>query len=636
MNNAEIKTPWGEIGYIVHKRTYARRLDANDPNSATEEFPQTVDRVITACNEQLGCDFNKDEQEELEGYLLKLKGSVAGRFWWQLGTETVNKLGLLSLQNCAYTNIDEPIRPFTWVMDALMLGCGVGYSIQRKHVYQLPKVKESITIERVDDAGADFIVPDTREGWVKLLGKIMKAHFLGGKGFTYSCQMIRSKGAPIGGFGGIASGPDELVWGMQKIHEILNSKSGEKLEPIDCLDIMNIIGKIVVAGNVRRSAQIAIGDYDDVAFLQAKSWDLGNVPNWRAMSNNSVICSDTSKLPQEFWDTYEKGEPYGLINIELAKICGRLGETQFPDPDVEGFNPCAEQSLADKETCCLAELFLPNIESQEELIRVASYLYRINKHSLALPCHLKESEAMVHKNMRMGIGITGVMQATAEQRSWLDACYRYLRAYDVEYSEAYGWPVSIKLTTVKPSGSLSLLAGVTPGGHPSPAGPFYIRRVRIANGSPLVEVCKKNGFHVEQQRNFDGTNDNTTMVVSFPCKVPKKTPIAGSITAIEQLEGVVGLQRDWSDNSVSVTVYYTLEELPEIKEWLNNNYTDNLKTVSFLLTNDHGFDQAPYETISEDRYNELVKNTTPITSATIGDDDMDDLEGCLNGACPVK
>ena len=236
----------------------------------------------------------------------------------------------------------------------------------------------------------------------------------------------------------------------------------------------------------------------------------------------------------------------------------------------------------------------------------------------------------------MGIGITGVMQATAKQRSWLDACYRYLRAYDVEYSEAYGWPVSIKLTTVKPSGSLSLLAGVTPGGHPSPAGPFYIRRVRIANGSPLVEVCKKNGFHVEQQRNFDGTNDNTTMVVSFPCKVPKKTPIAGSITAIEQLEGVVGLQRDWSDNSVSVTVYYTLEELPEIKEWLNNNYTNSLKTVSFLLTNDHGFDQAPYETISEDRYNELVKNTTPITSATIGDDDMDDLEGCLNGACPVK
>ena len=304
---------------------------------------------------------------------------------------------------------------------------------------------------------------------------------------------------------------------------------------------MNIIGKIVVAGNVRRSAQIAIGDYDDVAFLQAKSWDLGNVPNWRAMSNNSVICSDTSKLPQEFWDTYEKGEPYGLINIELAKICGRLGETQFPDPDVEGFNPCAEQSLADKETCCLAELFLPNIESQEELIRVASYLYRINKHSLALPCHLKETEAIVHKNMRMGIGVTGVMQATAKQRSWLDACYRYLRAYDVEYSEAYGWPVSIKLTTVKPSGSLSLLAGVTPGGHPSPAGPFYIRRVRIANGSPLVEVCKKNGFHVEQQRNFDGTNDNTTMVVSFPCKVPKKTPIAGSITAIEQLEGVVGL-----------------------------------------------------------------------------------------------
>jgi len=632
----ELVTPWGPIGYITYKRKYSRRLDPRNVNSPTEEFPQTVDRIIGACNSQLGCDFNENEQEELRGYFLQLKGSVAGRFWWQLGTDTVDKLGLLSLQNCAYTNIDDPIRPFTWVMDALMLGCGVGYSIQRKHVYQLPKVKEAIVIDRLDGAGADYIVPDTREGWVKLLGKVMKAHFYSGEGFTYSCQLIRSKGAPIGGFGGVASGPDELVWGIQKIHEILNSKAGQKLEPIDCLDIMNIIGKIVVAGNVRRSAQIAIGDYDDIAFLRAKSWDLGNVPNWRAMSNNSVVCSDTSKLPQEFWETYEKGEPYGLINIELAKLCGRLGEIQFPDPDIEGFNPCGEQGLADKETCCLAEIFLPSIETQEELIRVASYLYRINKHSLRLACHLKETEAIVHKNMRMGIGVTGVYQATTEQRGWLDACYRYLRAYDEEYSKAMGWPISIKLTTIKPSGTLSLLPGVTPGGHPSPAGPCYIRRIRIATGSPLLKVCLDKGYHVEPQRNFDGSNDHTTMVVSFPCKVPDHTPIGGTIPAIDQLETVKELQTQWSDNSVSVTVYYTLEELPGIKEWLAANYTNGMKTVSFLLSTGHGFDQPPYETITEEEYNKMVENTTPITDVNISEDDMDESEGCEGGACPVR
>ena len=324
----------------------------------------------------------------------------------------------------------------------------VGYNIQKKHVYEIPKVKEKIKIERVDANDADFIVPDSREGWVKLLGKVLKAHFYSGEGFTYSTVCIRGRGAPIKGFGGVASGPEELCKGISDIHTILNGVSGRKVQPIDCLDIMNIIGRVVVAGNVRRSAQIAIGDHDDIDFLKAKRWDLGQVPNWRSMSNNSVICSDTKKLPQEFWDTYEQGEPYGLINIDLSKACGRLGETQYPDKDVEGFNPCAEQSLEDKETCCLAEIFLPNIDSLDELKRVAKYLYRINKHSLSLPCHLKDTEEVVHRNMRMGIGVTGVYQASDTQRSWLNECYLYLRQFDVEYSKAHGFPTSIKLTTV--------------------------------------------------------------------------------------------------------------------------------------------------------------------------------------------
>ena len=121
---SEIKTPWGELGYITYKRTYSRRLDESDLNSKTEEFPDTVNRVIGACREQLNVGFTKKEEIELEELLLKLKGSVAGRFWWQLGTKTVDELGLLSLQNCAFTLVNDPIRPFTWCMDALMLGSG--------------------------------------------------------------------------------------------------------------------------------------------------------------------------------------------------------------------------------------------------------------------------------------------------------------------------------------------------------------------------------------------------------------------------------------------------------------------------------------------------------------------------------
>lgn len=633
----DIRVPWGPVGYLTYKRTYARRLKEDDVNSPTEEFEDTVDRIIKACDKQLDINFTQSEKNELREIFLRLKGSVAGRFWWQLGTKTVNKHGLLSLQNCAFTVIDHPVRPFTWCMDSLMLGSGVGYNIQREYVYQLPKVRKIVKIERKDTNDADFIVPDSREGWVDLLKRTLEASFYTGKGFTYSTVCIRSKGALIKGFGGVAAGPEELCNGIENINGILNSRAGKKLRPIDCLDIMNIIGYIVVSGNVRRSAQIAIGDMDDLQFLNAKRWDLGNIPNWRAMSNNSVVCNDINLLPEQFWQGYlGNGEPYGLINLRLSREVGRAGDSNYKDPEVAGFNPCAEQSLADKETCCLAEVFLPNIESREELVKVLKYLYRICKHSLMLSCHHPETESIVHKNMRMGLGITGYLMATDEQKGWLSDAYKELRKFDVEYSSYLGVPTSIKLTTVKPSGTLSLLAGVTPGGHPGYA-EYYIRRIRIASNSSLVEVCRNHGFKVEYERNYDGTNNMNTCVVEFPCKFPKHTKFAKDMSAIDQLNVIKELQTNWSDNSVSITIYYRKEELNAIKEWLKLNYNDNVKTVSFLLHSEHGFDQAPLEEITEEQYNELVSRTTQIESVNFSEKDVQSgIEECAGGACPIK
>ena len=633
------ETPWGEIGYITFKRTYARRLEEDNPISNTEEFSDVINRELDACKEQLNLNFTKEEQQLYYNTRIGLKWSVAGRFMWQLGTKTVNKLGLPSLQNCAACVVNEPIRPFTWAFEMLMLGSGVGFNIQRHNVYQLPKLKGSLNIERKDSNDVDFIVPDNREGWVKLLAKVLKAHFYSGEGFTYSVNQIRSKGALIKGFGGTSSGPEELCKGIESINNILNNRSYKKLRPIDCLDIMNIIGSVVVSGNVRRSAQIAIGDPDDIEYLKAKRWDLGNIPNWRAMSNNSVVCDKTTggidALPKEFWDTYNEGEPYGLINIDLARSCGRIGEIEYPDPDVEIFNPCAEQGLADKETCCLAEIYLPNITSYEELLKCLELSYRVCKHSLTLKCSLKDTEDIVHKNMRMGIGMTGVLQATEEQRSWLDNAYKYLRQYDKDYSKKHNFPTSIKLSTVKPSGTLSLLAGVTPGVHPNPAGPYYIRRIRISADSNLVEICKTNGYPIEYQINFDGSEDKTTVVVSFPCKLPETTPIAANYSWKEQLEMVKFMQEKWSDNSVSCTIYYRKDDLEDIKQYLSENYSDNFKTISFLLYSDHGFKQAPYETISKEVYEDMIKNTKPITSISINEDEFD-VDECSTGACPVK
>lgn len=630
----ERQVKWGELGYITHARTYAREKK----DGSKETFTETVERELYGIDRQLKLKFTEEDREYYRMMRHEMKGSVAGRFMWQLGTKTVDQLGLPSLQNCAFVVIDEPIRPFTWSMDMLMLGSGVGYSIKREHVYKLPKVvRRKVKIERFNDKQADFIVPDTREGWVKLLGKVLKAYFYSGEGFTYSTQLVRGKGEAIEGFGGTASGAGILVEGMEEICKILDNRRGQQVRPIDCLDIMNIIGMIVVAGNVRRSAQIAIGDYDDLEYLKAKRWDLGSVPNWRAMSNNSVDCQDAKLLPQEFWDTYEQGEPYGLVNIDLSRKVGRLGETQYPDPDVQGYNPCAEQGLNNFETCCLAEIYLPNIESYQELLKVATLLYRVNKHSLSLKCHHKETQDVVNKNMRMGIGITGVMMSSDKQLSWLDGCYNFLRAYDKQYSKDMGFPESIKLTTVKPSGTLSLLAGVTSGVHPATSGQYYIRRIRVSSNSPLVEVCKSHGYHVEFQENFDGTLDKSTYVVEFPCKYPDGTVSAEDMSVYEQLEVVKFMQQNWSDNSVSVTAYYNKEELPELKKYIEENFNENFKTLSFLLKmGASGFKQLPFESISKEQYEYLSALVKPITSIEINEEDLEELGACAGGMCPIK
>jgi ribonucleoside-triphosphate reductase len=628
----DVVVPWGELGYITYKRTYARMMEGRQ-----EEYRDTILRILDACQSQLGVGFTNDELKKAYKYLMSLKCSVAGRFLWQLGTQTVGKLGLMSLQNCAFTVMDNPIKSFIWIFDSLMLGVGVGFNIQREHVMKIPHVMDvDVSVVRKDTKDADYIIPDSREGWVYFLEKVLESYFVRGRGFSYSTILIRGAGSPIKGFGGVASGPEDLVRGINNICSILGKRRGTRLGTVDVLDIVNIIASVVVAGNVRRSALIAIGDYDDIEYLNAKRWDLGNIPNWRCMSNNSVVCKDTVMLPDEFWAGYKgNGEPYGLINLDLARRVGRIVDgDKYPDVDVMGFNPCAEQPLNNFETCCLAEIYLCNIGTYEELQEIAVILYRICKHSLMLECHQEETARIVHKNMRMGIGITGYMMSSDEQKGWLSALYEYLREYDVMYSGIHGMNQSIKLTTVKPSGTLSLLSGTTAGAHPA-IYQHFIRRIRIASTSPLVEVCRSHGYPIEYQYGFDGTADIGTSVISFPCKYPEGTTLAKDMTAIEQLETIKHLQTVWSDNGVSITIYYKKEELEGIRDWLARNYSDNIKSVSFLLHNEHGFKQAPFEEITEQQYNEMKRLVRPIVSQEIIED-MDDTLECVKGVCPVR
>jgi len=624
--------PWGfgGLGEIVFLRTYSRKKE----NGNNETWPETLQRVINGAID-VGVPLTKREAETLFDHCFNLRCSFSGRSLWQMGTPLVKNFNATSLNNCYFTNI-EKIKDFEMLFEYLMLGGGVGFSVERAKIHDLPKVKGGVKISHERSNDADIIVPDSRHGWKRLLHAVLKSYFDTGASFTYSTILVREYGAPLKTFGGTASGPGALIEGVVDICKVMDNRVGKKLRSVDVLDICNIIGRIVISGSSRRSAQIAIGDPDDVLFIRAKNWSSGSIPGWRANSNNSIYADSYDEIMPELWKGYDgSGEPYGFVNRKLARKYGRLGESKT-DSSIEGFNPCAEIGLADGESCNLATIFLPNVESKKQLNEISILLYKVQKHITTMSYPYEKTTDIVQKNSRLGQSITGILQCSDEQISWLDHTYKHLEDFDIQWSKEHGLPKSVRLTTVQPSGTLSLLPGVTPGIHPAYAR-FYIRRVRFGSSDPLVDACRKRGYRVQWDIGLDGREDHTRYVVDFPCGSPNNAILANEMTAVQQLEWVKKMQATWADNAVSVTVYYKLEELQEIKDWLSKNYDSSVKSVSFLLHTNHNFPLPPYEEISEDDYCKAIAKidlSYPLVHASFdGELPLDD---CAAGVCPVK
>ena len=626
------QTPWGfgGLGEVVYLRTYSRPIEELRRN---ETWTETIVRAINGAAE-IGVPFTELDAENLFDHMFNLRCSLSGRALWQLGTPLVKKLNATSLNNCYFTNI-EKVEDFELLFEYLMLGGGVGFSVERSKIHDLPKVKAGVSITHERSNDADIIVPDSRQGWKRLLHSVLKSFFDTGKSFSYSTIIIREFGAPLKTFGGTASGPGALIDGINDICKVMQNREGKKLRSVDVLDICNIIGRIVVSGSSRRSAQIAIGDPDDVLFIRAKNWSTGNVPGWRANSNNSIYADAYDEIMQELWKGYDgSGEPYGLVNRKLARSVGRLGE-KATDNSIEGFNPCAEIALADGESCNLATIFLPNVESLEQLKEISTLLYKVQKQITRLEYPYQKTTDIVRKNARLGQSVTGILQVPEEKIQWLDEAYKHLREFDKKYSAQKGWPESVRLTTVQPSGTLALLPGNTPGIHPGFA-QYYIRRVRFGAADPLVTDCRARGYKVVWDIGIDGREDHTKFVVEFPCESPTGAVLAANMTAVDQLEWVKKMQTIWADNAVSVTVYYRKEELEAIKEWLSNNYDKNVKSVSFLLHADHNFPLPPYEEITKEEYQKIVSKIDFSTSLSTSQAPLLDLDDCSTGACPVR
>lgn len=629
------KWGFGGLGYVVYKRTYARQVDGEN---RTEEWHETIARCIRGA-QKIGAKYTIEEAERLFDHIFNLRCSFSGRGLWQLGTKTVDLVGMDSLLNCWVKKISS-IDDFIFVFMESMLGGGVGCNIAKEYTHEIPRVKKGVQCRLKNTKDADYIVPDSKEGWAELWKNLLEAYLITGKSFTYSTVCIRSSGEPLKTFGGIAPGPKPLIDGADLLCKVLEAREGKKLRTEDVADIICIGGQVVKSGGIRRTALILGGDVDDAAYLNLKRWDLGSIPNYRANSNNSLICSNIDHLSDKFWAGYNgNGEPYGLVNIKNSKRFGRLGEKEIDgfdliDDSIIMVNPCAEATLGDAESCNLADIFLNNIESKEQMLDCAVLLYKTQKAIAAGNYYHEETNKIVHENMRLGLGITGACQRLENLEEWCDFTYINLRKFDKSWSKQNKHPQSIRLTVIKPSGTLSLLAGSTPGVHPG-FSKYHIRRVRISANDPLIPRLREAGYRMEPEKQFDGSLNHELMVVSFPAAFDEKTLVAKDCNAITQLELVKKMQTSWADQAVSVTVYYSKEELEDIKKWLSENYNSSIKTVSFLLRQGHGFTQAPLEEISKEEFAVYARMVKPLTMSSLEESEMISGLEC-DGACPIR
>lgn len=321
------------LAKVVYRRTYLRLNEGR-----LESYPESIARVIHGNIQTVHPkDLLPNEPEMLAYFMLNRKASPAGRGLWYSGSPSHARLGGAALANCHFITAED-WNNYVLAMDLLMLGGGVGLSIEHRFVSKLPKIKKNVNIFHKNTKDADLIVPDSREGWCELLRRILEAFFVTGKSFSYSTCCIRGAGELIEGFGGVASGPLPLITGMEKIIGILKEREGKHTRPIDAMDILCCIGELVVSGNVRRSALLILGDPWDREYLTSKRWDLGTLPTHRAMANLTVVCDDVDDLHPLFWKTYEVGEPFGIFNRKTVQKYGRMGEKK-KDTAI-GTNPC--------------------------------------------------------------------------------------------------------------------------------------------------------------------------------------------------------------------------------------------------------------------------------------------------------
>ena len=601
-----------------------------------ETWTDTIRRVVEA---NLSMAASIDEQEAKVLYHLFWTGQALppGRGLWTGGVEGIPAD---ARYNCWYTTL-YGIDDWCWTANQLMLGGGVGVGLgdidTLPVVQREPAARFSVLctevhpdINEVNPNARNYLngqtsiykVPDSREGWVEALRTVLTSAFHA-KDLIVDVSEVRARGMPIKTFGGIACGPGPLTHLLRSSWNIVRGASGRKLSSVEALDITNYIGLCIKAGNVRRSALIAIGDAYDQAFRDAKK-DMDKVISHRHTSNNTIAFRSWEQLQNFDWDSLVRdmvengsGEP-GILNLPLV---------WKTDAGAKGVNPCGEVPLHDREACNLAEVFPAKFEDSTDSDLVFKLITRYCLRQRLAPLLDERADSVQKQNMRVGVGLGGLCDF-----SWngpkLNRWYHLCRSEADSYSKELGVANPIAVTTVKPSGTISLLNGSSPGIH-APYAPYYIRRTRIAKNDPMALAMMEAGVPFEDDV-YDASGH--TWVFAFPTKAVNDHVTVQSETIRDQFDRQKAVQGSWADNAVSATLSFNEGERDELAQCFKE-YVPFLKSTS-TLPKAHGYAQAPYEACSKDEFERLyatIQHDHPLVRG--GDFEI---EECGTGVCPVR
>jgi len=617
---------------FIHKSRYARWMPEEKRRETWEE---TVQRYVDFWVNRGQLD--KKTAKRLYNGIHSLKVMPSMRCMMTAG-EALDKDNVAGF-NCSYLHIDSP-RSFDELMYVLMCGTGVGFSVERNFINKLPMVAESF--HKTDSV---IVVSDSKIGWASAFRELI-AMLYAGKVPQWDVSKVRPAGARLKTFGGRASGPEPLVDLFNFCIEVFTKATGRKLTSIECHDICCKIADIVVVGGVRRSALISLSNLSDPRMAKAKMGDWWRSEGHRRLANNSVAYTekpDFESFLSEMQNMYESkaGERGIFSRVAAQKIAARNGRRDA-EQDF-GTNPCSEIILRSNQFCNLSEVVVRANDTKatlKEKVELAAIIGTLQATLTDFRYLRKLWQRNTEEEALLGLSLTGIMDHKVlsndvTSAKWLEDLKDVAIKTNKAWANKLGINQSVAITCVKPSGTVSQLVDSASGIHPR-FSKHYIRRVRSDAKDPLAQFMSAGGFPVEQD-----IMSPASLVYSFPVKSPETSVTVKQVGAMEQLKLWKAYQNHWCEHKPSITVYYTDDEFLEVAQWIWNNF-DLCSGISLLPVSDHVYQQAPYEDISEDKYQELVQqmpvgvNWNDLEHFEQEDNTTGSQElACVGGACEI-